>query len=138
MNLEIDDSPSESDIQFLLSQLAEFNKKYIEVKTRVPLAIWCKNEKQEVIGGATGNTFGKWLEIKYLWVEESQRKNKVGTTIIQKIEEVAKARGCCYVFVDTYDFQAKPFYLKNGYTEAFVLSEYPLTGKRYYLTKNIC
>lgn len=137
MNYEIDNSPEDSDVEALLNQLANFNSKHIEVKERLPLAVWCKNDIAEIIGGATGNTFGKWLEIKYLWVEEKHRLCNVGTKILIKLEDAARGRHCQYVFVDTYDFQAKPFYIKNGYKEAFTLDEYPVTGKRYYLIKEL-
>ena len=87
MEFEIDNSPNDSDIQEILDQLSEFNLKHIEVDRRVPIAIWCKDSKGAKIAGITGNTFGQWLEIKYLWVNESYRQNKVGTTGVPKSEE---------------------------------------------------
>lgn len=52
-----------------------------------------------------------------------------------RTETTVKERGCKYVFLYTFDFQAPEFYKKHGYKEVFTLNEYPCTGKRYYLTK---
>ena len=43
--------------------------------------------------------------------------------------------GCRYCFLDTFSFQAPQFYRDRGYKEAFTLDEYPISQKRYYLTK---
>lgn len=53
------------------------------------------------------------------------------------LKEEGRKRGCKYVFVDTFDFQAPGFYKKLGYHEAFVLHEHPHTGARYYFTKEL-
>lgn len=52
-------------------------------------------------------------------------------------DETAKERGCRYAFLDTFSFQAPAFYEKHGYMSVFTLEEYPVTGKRYYLTKTL-
>lgn len=135
MNFEIDNSPAESDIRYIFDELIRFNRNFIEMDTRIPLAIWCKDDDGNTIGGITGSTFGKWLEIKYLWVEQTQRGNHIGTELLKKIEAVGESRGCCHVLVDTYDFQARPFYEKYGFKRVLTLDEYPLKGKRHYLVK---
>lgn len=135
MNFAIDNSPDESDIRRILDEIIRFNRNYIEIDERTPLAIWCTGDDGKTIGGITGGTFGKWLEIKYLWVEQSQRGKRIGTELLGKIESVGKSRGCCYILVDTYDFQARPFYEKNGFESVLTLDEYPISGKRHYLIK---
>ncbi len=137
MELEIDIAPTEKDIDELKNALTQFNLSHIEVTKREPIAIWCRNEGNEKIGGISGNTFGEWLEVKYLWVSENYRKQNIGTTLLLKMEEVAKSRGCCKASVDTYDFQAKPFYEKNGFKTVLSLEDYPKSGRKYYLIKKI-
>ena len=84
-----------------------------------------------------GDTHGNWLEIGYLWVSEKLRGQHIGTDLMHKVEDIAKNRGCKYVFLNTFSFQAPDFYVKLGYKEEFVLNDYPLTGKRYYFTKEL-
>jgi len=135
---EIDHNPKKKDIDFLIANLISFNKKKLTEIAKVPIALWYKNVKGEILGGISGNTFGKWLRIKYIWVDESEQLLGVGSNLLSKIEEEATKKNCQFSFVDTYDFQARPFYLKNGYVEIFSLQEYPIGGKRHYFTKKIC
>ena len=135
MKFEIDNAPVESDIKEILDQLIRFNRDYLEIDKREPLAVWCKDDDGRKIGGITGVTFGKWLEIKYLWVEQAQRGSRIGTELLKKIESAGKTRGCRYILLDTFEFQAKPFYEKNGFENVLTIDEYPLAGKRHYLVK---
>ena len=84
-----------------------------------------------------GETFGKWLPVKYLWVDESHRDTGSGSQLLMTAEKTAAERGCKYVFLDTFGFQTPKFYEKHGYQEVFVLQEYPVTGTRHYYTKCI-
>ncbi len=57
------------------------------------------------------------------------------------MEREAQNKGAILVHLDTFDFQAKDFYLRHGY-EVFGVLENPPTGfykqhKRYYLKKNL-
>ena len=89
------------------------------------------------MGGLVAETFGYWLEIEYLYVSVALRGQGLGSHILQRAEEEARARKCKYSFVDTFNFQAPDFYKKHGYEEVFRLKEYPYTGERYYYTKEL-
>ncbi|MBT4289861.1 MAG: GNAT family N-acetyltransferase [Deltaproteobacteria bacterium] len=136
MIIEVDENPNDRDIQKLRSHLLQFNLNHLDVKSRPPIAIWCKDKAQTITAGIAGDTFGNWLEIHFLWVQEELRKSGTGKKLLLKMEEIAKIRGCLYVKVDIYDFQAKSFYEKNGYKVIFSLSDYPFSGEKHYLTKN--
>lgn len=137
MNLEIVNEIKTQDEQTIFKGLLEYNLARIEDKNPQDLGGYLRDEKGELIAGLTGQTHGNWLTIKYLWVSEKLRRKNIGSCILKKAEEIAKERGCKYVFLDTFSFQAPEFYKKYGYKEQFVLEEYPLKGKRYYFTKTI-
>ena len=65
------------------------------------------------------------------------RGQTIGSKLLKQAEETAKERGCQYVFLDTFSFQAPAFYEKQGYKNVFTLEGYPVTGKRYYFTKTL-
>ena len=48
-----------------------------------------------------------------------------------------REKGCHLIHLDTFDFQAKDFYIKHGYEVFGVLDECPKKHKRYYLKKLI-
>jgi GNAT superfamily N-acetyltransferase len=137
MNYEITDEIKEQDQRCIYEGLLEYNLERLEDKSPKDLGVYAKDAEGNIVAGLTGTTHGNWLMIKFLWVSESLRGRKIGSEILMQAEQTAKERGCKYVFLDTFRFQAPSFYKKHGYLEAFVLEEYPLTGKRYYLTKNL-
>jgi len=49
----------------------------------------------------------------------------VGTQLLQAAEQEAHARGCQYMILDSYDFQAPGFYQKHGYEVFAVLEDHP-------------
>lgn len=89
------------------------------------------------LAGLTGETFGNWLCIQFLFVSETLRGAGVGSRLLEAAENEAVRRGCKYAFVNTFSFQAPEFYIKHGYREVFTLEEYPYTGKRHYYTKEL-
>lgn len=77
------------------------------------------------------------LYIDMLWVKEEFRQNGYGSALLNEIEKIAKEKGCKLIHLDTFDFQAKDFYLKHGYEIFGVLEDCPVEHKRYYMKKNI-
>lgn len=135
MNFKITDKIEKEDEKIIFQGLLEYNLSRIEDKNPKDLGIFLLNENGEKTAGLIGNTHGNWLFIKYLWVSEELREKKIGSRILEQAEETARTRGCKYVFLDTFSFQAPAFYKKYGYREVFILENYPIFGKRYYLTK---
>lgn len=54
-----------------------------------------------------------------------------------EVEKSAIKKGCELIHLDTFDFQAKDFYLKYGYEIFGVLEDCPEKHKRYYSKKHI-
>lgn len=84
-----------------------------------------------------GQMWGNWLTIKYLWVSEAHRGNGIGSTLLSKLEEYAVSKGWIYSFLDTFSFQAKPFYENYGYECQMILENIPIATNRYYMTKRL-
>ncbi len=137
MNLRITADGDERDINEIFEMLKEYNLKSREESENVPLGIYYEDENKGKLAGLTGETFGNWLCVHYLFVSEKLRGKGVGSELLNAAESEAKRRGCKYAFVDTFSFQAPEFYKKHGYNEAFTLENYPYTGKRHYYTKEL-
>lgn len=137
MQYKITSMPSENDKKEIYEELLKYNLERIENKDVKELGIFLENEKGIKAAGLIGDTHGNWLTIDYLWVNENLRGKDIGREIINKAETEARIRGCKYVFLNTFGFQAEGFYLKLGYRKVFSLEEYPITGKRHYFIKNL-
>lgn len=136
MEFRITDEIEENDKESIFQELLKYNLERIEDKNPKDLGIYLEDETGKKLGGLIGDTHGNWLSINFLWVSEELRGQNIGSRILNQAEETAKKRGCKYVFLDTFSFQAPEFYKKHGYKEVFKLEEYPLTGKRYYFIKS--
>ena len=132
---------SAEDRKIVLDGLYNFNMEQVpstNPENWIPYEYIVRNENREIIAGIL-STLGYWngLEIKILWVKEEFRKSGIGTKLLMETENNAKAKGAIISFLDTFDFQAKDFYLKNGYTIFGVLDDFPAGHKRYYLQKRL-
>lgn len=137
MKFKITDKIKEKDEKIIFQGLLEYNAARIEDKNPRDLGVYLEDADGENIGGLIGKTHGNWLFVKYLWVREDRRGESIGSGLLKQAEDTAKERGCKYVFLDTFSFQAPAFYEKYGYENVFTLEEYPLTGKRYYFSKTL-
>ena len=137
MIIEILDEPEQQLIDFLDEKIAEFNWANWEVSERKPLAVQIKDDKGNIIAGSSARTFGNWLLINTLWVDESLRGQQVGAKILYELESAAKRRGCSLSMLDTLNFQAMPFYKKYRYITKWVQENYPKSGCKYFMVKKL-
>ena len=106
-----------------------------QVELGQPIKIFLRNQAGNVSGGVIANCFGGWVYISLLWVEKSLRNTGFGTKLMQMVEEEAINLGCSHSHVDTYSFEARPFYEKLGYQLFATLDDYPPGHKKYFLKK---
>ena len=71
--------------------------------------------------------------IDTLWVDSEYCGKNLGSKLLAEIEKTANAIGCYLIHLDTFDFQAKEFYEKQGYELFGVIEDCPKGHCRYYL-----
>lgn len=97
-----------------------------------------KGENGDILAGIKSILyFWNCLQIDLLWVKEGYRKEGYGSALLNEVEKTAKEKGCRLIHLDTFDFQAKDFYIKHGYEVFGVLDYCPIEHERYYMKKNI-
>lgn len=129
--------PDQSDILTLRNMLRKYNGQKFEPANQTDFAIYIKNDSEDVIGGISGEIFGNWMDIDYLVVHESLRRNGLGRELLQKAEDLAIRSNCKNIFLNTFDFQGKDFYPKFGFKEVYVKRQYPLTGTQHFFVKKL-
>ena len=103
-----------------------------------PLAILLRDpESGAVIGGLWGQSVYDWLFIQYLAVPEALRGQGLGRELMSRAETVARERGCVGLWLDTFEFQARPFYEKLGYSLFGQIEDFPRGSRRYFLHKRL-
>jgi GNAT superfamily N-acetyltransferase len=88
-----------------------------------------------IVGGLWGRTSYDWLFVELLVVPETMRGQGIGRELMQRAEGEAVTRGCRNAWLDTFEFQARGFYEKLGYTCFGELADYPPGFSRYFMKK---
>ncbi len=102
-----------------------------------PLWLFARDGAGRVQGGIRGSTYWSWCSIDVLAVAEPYRGKGIGTVLLRKAEEIARARGCIGIRLDTMSFQAPAFYLRHGYSECGRIEDYPPGHQRIWFMKRL-
>ncbi|SFN33357.1 Predicted N-acetyltransferase YhbS [Candidatus Pantoea varia] len=129
---------NDNDREALLAGLGAYNRQFISRENGGPLSVSHKDAQGVLRGGLIASRKGNWLCIDFLWVDETVRGSGLGRALMDAAEQEAMKKGCLFALVDTFSFQALPFYQKQGYQPQMSLPDFPQTGmQRHYLTKTL-
>lgn len=132
---------SNEEADFVIDKLIEYNLSKVASTQKIDflnIDRVVEDVKGNIIAGILAKMYcWNCLYIDVLWVEEGYRKDGLGSKLLKEIENIAIEKGCHLIHLDTFDFQAKDFYIKHGYEVFGVLDECPKKHKRYYLKKLI-
>ena len=98
-----------------------------------PVAFFLKDKRGEVLG----NIWAGWLHVATLGVAVPIQWRGFGRELMQQAEAYAIERGCTNAFLDTFSFQARPFYEKLGYRVFGTLKNHPAGHEHYFMTKQL-
>ena len=102
-----------------------------------PLAVLARDRQGALVGGAIGTINWNWLRVSLLWVSEDCRRAGLGRRLLIEMEGVAARHGCTRAHLDTFSYQARPFYERLGYRLFGVLDDYPTGHQRFFLEKTL-
>jgi GNAT superfamily N-acetyltransferase len=94
-------------------------------------------ETKEIVGGLFGATAYGYLRIDMVYLPEPLRRQGLGAQLMQQAEDEARRRGCRGSYLDTFDFQARGFYERLGYTLTGTLEDTPPGHTRFFLKKQL-
>ena len=133
------DTPStEAEMMVLLEGLGRNILKHLgDVELGKSLRIFMHDQENKTVGGIAADLFGGWVYISLLWVEESLRNRGHGSELLSRLEAEAIRMGCTNAHLDTYSYEARPFYEKAGYEVFGKLDDYPAGHCKYFLRKSL-
>jgi ribosomal protein S18 acetylase RimI-like enzyme len=119
------------------SGLYAYNVQFAGPMDYSALIIGARDVDKKIIGGLVADLQPgwKWMHVHRLWVDESHRRAGIGRLLLGTAENEAQKRGCLHVAVDTFDFQARGFYEKQGYSVYAVQDDYPVGHRKFLLRK---
>ena len=130
-----EDNPQEREA--ILQRLIEYNRKSAPDPKFQMLGLLLKDEQGATLGGLWGRSAYEWLFVELLFVPEELRGTGTGTALMHQAEEVARQRNCTGIWLDTFAFQALPFYQKLGYSIFGELKDHPRGISQYWLQKRL-
>lgn len=133
----IETSPADGDVEALARGLNEHALPITGAAGFQPLAVFARDEHGALVGGAHGQVNWTSLHVGLLWVAAERRDQGLGSRLLQTIEAAAARRGCRFVHLDTFSYQARPFYERHGYVLFATLDEYPPGHQRHFLRKSL-
>jgi GNAT superfamily N-acetyltransferase len=132
----VPDQPSEADRAAVVAALVAYNDKTAGPGGAEPLAVLIQDPATgKTVGGLWGKTIYDWLYVELFVVPEAFRGRRLGSAILKQAEDIALARGCIGVWLNTYEFQAPDFYTKQGYELFGSIDDHPLGQYRLFFKK---
>lgn len=134
--IELSETVRPEDYDVIRQGLIAFNLNYLGPADFRRLGVFSRVDGQ-VVGGLVAETLRGILRIDLLWVAEERRKEGLGSRLLTAAEDEARRRACTTAFVDTFDFQARPFYERHGYRVFGELGGHPNGHKTFFLSKTL-
>ena len=132
---------AEEELDFIDDNLVAFNLSQVPVgpdKDFISVNRLIRGEDGKIIAGClAGNTPWDVGYIDEMWVDENFRRQGLGSALMLEVERVLRENGCYLILLDTFDWQARGFYEKLGYTVCATLEDCPVGHRRFYMQKRI-
>jgi len=94
-------------------------------------------DDNNLIGGAIGFIQYNWYFLDLLYVDKKYRGQDIGTNLIKEIETFAREENLTGIRTETWDFQARGFYEKNGYIVFAEIKDCPPGTIEYFFKKEL-
>ncbi len=133
--ISVDEHPQTADEQVVHEGLHAFNVPFIGDGDERPISCFVRDAEGRTVGGLTGRIKWRWLYVARFWLPESLRGQGTGSRVMAEIEAYAWSHDCLGVHLDTFEYQALPFYEKLGYEVYGTLDGYPPGYRQFYLRK---
>jgi GNAT superfamily N-acetyltransferase len=134
--ISIESAPAESVRAAVLNGLRAFNRLHAPAPGFEPLVLAAR-ENDHLVGGLVGETGWEWLHVELLWVAETFRRRGIGFQLLETAECEARRRGARHVFLDTFEFQARDFYERQGYVVFGIQEDYPPGHTRFFMRRDL-
>jgi GNAT superfamily N-acetyltransferase len=137
LTISVDRAPNTEDVARVRAGVMAHNEAAVGRASVQHLAFYIRDESGTIRGGLVGYLAWHWLYIDLLWVDEPLRGMGYGAGLLAEAERVARETDCVAARLDTYEFQARPFYERQGYAVYGVLEGYPAGTRQYSLRKSL-
>lgn len=106
-------------------RMRQFNYRVVGEYGQVqPVWVSAKDDTGGLVGGLRGFVLLHWLNVELLFVDDAARHQGLGRRLLETAEQKARELGARNVTLSTFEWQAREFYLKQGYEEFGRIDDY--------------
>ncbi|QKS69713.1 GNAT family N-acetyltransferase [Paenalkalicoccus suaedae] len=131
---------SDADARFVRQKVIEHNMQRLPEALKTPnedVSVIVKDDAGTICGGITAKVFWHHMHMESLWVDERLRGQGYGSALLRELEAIAVEKGCRFIHLDTFSFQAPEFYKQHGYEAFGMLEDHPKGFTQYFLQKRL-
>jgi GNAT superfamily N-acetyltransferase len=137
LKITVEDHPTAEERRQIFDGLHRYNASQTNDADCPSLAVFLRNEEDNILGGLLGETYWGWLHVEFMWIEDAFRGQGYGEKLLASAEQEAIKRGCGAAYLDTFSFQAFKFYERCGYEVFGTLEEFPSGHQRFFMRKSL-
>lgn len=134
LRFETTDDPPQAACDILLQGIRALNEPILGPSDSRALGVFAQ-ARGRLEGGLAGTSGRGLLHIDLLWVRPERRGDGIGSKLLRLAEAEARARGCTGVWLNTFDFQARAFYERHGYSAFGELGGFANGHSRIFMNK---
>ncbi|HKU97924.1 MAG TPA: GNAT family N-acetyltransferase [Vineibacter sp.] len=135
VTIRVQRKASRKDLKFVWSGLRRFNRQVVSDHPYAHFLVEARSPRGALLGGLQGVVYYQWLFVANFFLSERIRRGGIGAKLIAAAERHAQSLGCHGVWLDTFAWQARPFYEKQGYRVFGSLPDYPTGHERWFMMK---
>ena len=128
---------SESDLDILRNGMRKYTEEHVPWETYEEVTYSIRDEDGKLQGAALGEAGRGWLKVELIWIAKPFRHQGYGSKLLTALEARAIEMGAKQAFLDTFSYQARPFYERHGYCVFGTLSDYPEGHCRFFMQKRL-
>ncbi len=113
--LSVEDPPSPGDQRLIEAGLTQHALPITGPPGFRPIAVLARDRRRALVAGAVGTLNWNWLHVALL----------------------AADHGCTHAHLDTFSYQARPFYERRGYRVFGILDNDPPGHQRFFMQKSL-
>lgn len=131
------EEPEPADAEEITRRLIAFNQETAGRPDPIPFTVAVREDDRRIRGGIRAIMHWDVLYIDHFWLDTDLQRDGLGARVIAAAEAEGKRRGANVCWLDTFSWQARPFYEKQGYK---VFGELPYAAgkhRRYFMWKQL-
>ncbi len=129
--------PDEAEREAVLGALRQFTRDAVPLLDNQDFAALVADAAGHVVGGLIASSRWSGFHVEMIALPGVLRGMGIGTQLLNLAEQEARRRKCHHIFLDTYAFQAKPFYERHGFEVFGEIEGPPPYYPRFFLKKKL-